>query len=69
MSVLDQMSSLIPGIDKPHSEYCIIQPGFQQAQQVGAGDTFLSVRPFKRDTELFFRQAVNSADFLLFPQL
>ena len=66
MIVANKVASLVTGIAKAQSIDHIVQAPFQHNEQVGSGNTFLSVRFFEKQMKLFFGKPVDPLDFLLF---
>ena len=69
MVVPHQLPGLRPRICKTHAVDDIVQPSFQEDQQVGASNALLSLRFMEIKTELAFQQTVHPFYFLLFSQL
>jgi len=69
MTVLYQLASLGTGISEAQTVDDIIQPSFQQCQQIISGNARLLFRQGKEAVELLFHHSVGIANFLLLSQL
>jgi hypothetical protein len=69
MAVPNQLTRLFLGSCKSHSLHDAVQPALQELQQVVTGHALHALGFFKIAAELSFKDTVNTADFLFFPEL
>jgi hypothetical protein len=69
MSVTNKLPSLLPRVGESHSVDDVVETGFQNLEEVVAGNATSALSLYEVLVELALHDAVESTDFLLLAKL